>query len=210
MRHSSNGHANRTELHISPQLSLVPRPPHVVWVWGQPHLSLIPRPSHVVWVWGQPHLKPRTQAIPCGLGMRSAPPQLVSCPFQEWLSPPQFSGWRHTPALCSLRQSGVQLGLSESLVLQKGTGGEGRGRWRGRERRGEGRRGEGEEKEGRRGTEEGKGSRGEERKRTDRRRKLRFTFASCTHYLYLSVLQFQNLSPYGLKSQHSGSPLPLK
>ena len=80
------------------------------------------------------------------------------------------------PALCSLRQSGVQLGLSGSSAPQKGTGGVGeRG---GRERR-----------EGKREEREGNGKRGrgreggKERERTDGRRKLQFTFASCTHYL---------------------------
>ena len=89
----------------------------------------------------------------------------------------------------------MQLGLSGSLVPQKGTGGEG-----------EGGEGEGKEEErGRRGTEEGKGSRGEEREQTGGDNyDLHLHLA---HTIYnLSALQFQNLSSYGPKSQHSGSP----
>ena len=59
------------------------------------------------------------------------------------------------PALCFLRQSGVQLGLLRSLVPQKETGGEGGERERG-EGEGEGREGE---NKGRREKEKGKGKR---------------------------------------------------
>ena len=77
----------------------------------------------------------------------------------------------------------MQLGLSGSLVPQKGTGGEGEGG--GRERR-EGKRGRKERGRGEGGKERERGGEGEQRRgeREDRwEEKIMITFASCTHYL---------------------------